>query len=135
MAGVTTLAWSALAAAALCLVLVADLTAYLVAGARAQTAADAAALAAVVRSDIRGGVSGSPSRAAETVARANGARVRRCRCALGTTVVEVTVAVPVAAIAITRFASRTVEATARAHLVPPELPDDRRPLTGREASF
>lgn len=135
VAGVMTLGGTALAAVALCLVLVVDLTAYLVAGARAQTAADAAALAAVVRSDVRGGVVGDPRAAARTVARRNGAELRRCDCSRGVGTVEVTVVVPVRAIAVTRFAARTIEARARAHLVPPEAPIDRRPFatTGRRS--
>lgn len=115
---VLTVGWVGLAVTALALVLVVDLTAYLVAAGRAQAAADAAALAAAAAADPRSGVTGThPEAAATRVARASGAQVRRCDCRRERRSVEVVVGVPVRAIAVTRFAGRTVTARARAHLV------------------
>ncbi|MDP8960274.1 MAG: hypothetical protein M3N32_01395 [Actinomycetota bacterium] len=116
------LGWVGLATAVLVLVLVVDLAAYLVAGARAQGAADAAALAAVAVSDPRGGLDGDPWAVATRVAVEAGGALRRCDCARSQREVEVTVAVPVRALAVTRFAGRTATATARAHLVPRDAP-------------
>ncbi len=116
------LGWVGLATVGLILVLVVDLAAYLVAGARAQGAADAAALAAIAISDPRGGLDGDPRAAATQVAVEGGGELRRCSCALGQEEVEVTVAVPVRALAVTRFAERTATATSRAHLVPADSP-------------
>jgi len=107
----------ALAVVGLALVLVLDLTAYLVAASRAQAAADAAALAAVTHSDPRGRTPGDPRAAARRVAAVTGARVIVCRCAPGTTEVSVTVVVDVRAIAADRFFGTTVHATASARLV------------------
>lgn len=59
--------------------------------ARAQLAADAAALAAVAESAPYGG--NDPERQAESVARANGARLVSCLCPSGGTAVQVRVAV------------------------------------------
>ncbi len=112
------LGWVGLATVGLVLVLVVDLAAYLVAGARAQGAADAAALATVAVSDPRGGLPGDPLAVATRVAVEAGGEMRNCVCAYGQEEVEVTVAVPVRAIAVTRLAGRTVSATSRAHLVP-----------------
>lgn len=111
------LAWPGLALTALVLVLVVDLTAYTVAAGRAQTAADAAALAAISASHPMGSLDGPPLIQAQRVARANGGTVRTCDCANGAERVAVTVAVPVRAVAATRFAARTAVATAQAHLV------------------
>ncbi len=112
------LGWVGLTTVALVLVLVVDLTAYLVATARAQGAADAAALAAVAVSDPRGGLTGDPRTVAARVAVEAGGELRRCDCARRQGEVEVTVAIPVRALAVTRFAGRSATATARAHLVP-----------------
>ncbi|MFN2556207.1 MAG: pilus assembly protein TadG-related protein [Nitriliruptorales bacterium] len=116
------LGWVGLATVGLILVLVVDLAAYLVAGARAQGAADAAALAAVALSDPRGGLAGDPRAAATQVAVESGGELRRCICAHRRGEVEVTVAVPVRALAVTRFAGRVVTATSKAHLVPTDGP-------------
>lgn len=116
------LGWVGLATVVLVLVLVVDLAAYLVAGARAQGAADAAALAAVVVSDPRGGLDGDPWSVATRVAVEAGGELRGCDCARRQGEVEVTVAVPVRALAVTRFAGRTATATSRAHLVPSDAP-------------
>lgn len=112
------LGWVGLTTVGLILVLVVDLAAYLVAGARAQGAADAAALAAVAVSDPRGGLDGDPRAVAAQVAIEAGGEMRRCVCAQRQGEVEVTVDVPVRAVAVTRFAGRTVTATSKAHLVP-----------------
>lgn len=118
-------AWPTLALVALALLLAVDLAAYLVAAERAQGAADAAALAAVAASDPRARAShldgppgGSPRAVAARVARGMGAELVACDCAPGAGEVEVSVTVDVRAIAVTRFAGREVEGTARAHLVP-----------------
>lgn len=108
----------ALALVALCALLVVDLTAYLVAAGRAQAAADSAALAAVAAGDPRTGAPGSPRSVAARAARAGGATLRSCDCPVGEGTVVVVVAVDVRAIAVTRFAPRTVEAHAQASLVP-----------------
>lgn len=112
------LALPAMALLALCALLVVDLTAYLVAAGRAQAAADSAALAAVAAGDPRTGAPGSPRSVAARTARAGGATLRSCDCAAAARSVVVVVAVDVRAIAVTRFAPRTVEARARASLVP-----------------
>lgn len=116
---VLTLGWVGLAVTALALVLVVDLTAYEVAAGRAQAAADAAALAAAAAADHRAGLdtSGPPEVVAARVAERSGAELRRCRCRAGPGPVEVVVGVPVRAVAVTRFAGRTVTARARARMV------------------
>lgn len=116
---VLALGWVGLAVTAVALVLVVDLTAYLVAAGRAQAAADAAALAAAAAADRRSGIvgGGPPEVVATRVARASGAELRRCDCAYGPRPVRVVVRVPVRAVAVTRFAGRTVTARARAELV------------------
>lgn len=116
---VLTLGWVGLAVTALALVLVVDLTAYAVAAGRAQAAADAAALAAAAAADIRvgPGSAGPPEVVAARVAGRSGAELRRCRCRTGQGSVEVVVGVPVRAVAVTRFAGRTVTGTARAQMV------------------
>ncbi len=115
------LGWVGLGSVVLVLVLVVDLAAYLVAGARAQGAADAAALAAVAVSDPRGGLDGDPRAVATRVAVEAGGELRSCVCGHREGEVEVTVAFPVRALAVTRFAQRTATATSRAHLVPADL--------------
>lgn len=79
--------------AAFATVVLLDVTAYFVAGMRAQTAADMAALAAVAPSD--GLFDGGPSRRAAEVADGYGAVVTRCDCGVfaATMTVEVRVAV------------------------------------------
>lgn len=121
-----TLGWTAIAACGLVLVLVLDLTAYLAAAARAQGAADAAALAAAVAADPRSGATDgrTPQDAAARLARAWDVELRRCSCRHGPGSVEVTVAAAVRAVAVTRFAGRTVTATAEARLV--RAPPDRQ---------
>lgn len=116
---VLALGWVGLAATALALVLVVDLTAYLVAAGRAQAAADAAALAAAAAADPRSTPSGTgpPEVVAARVAERSGGELRRCRCRRGQGPAEVVVGVPVRAVAVTRFAGRTVIATARARMV------------------
>jgi putative Flp pilus-assembly TadE/G-like protein len=113
------LGWSGLAVCALVLLLVLDLTAYLVAAARAQTAADAAALAAVA--SVR------PHDAAQRTARANGAELLACICPRAGPA-AVVVAVDVRAVAVTRFAARRATARSRAHLVR----DNRKELFAKE---
>lgn len=116
---VLTMGWTAIAACGLALLLVLDLTAYLAAASRAQGAADAAALAAAVAADPRSGTldARTPEQAAARLARAWHVELRRCSCRPGPHPVEITVAAPVRAIAVTRFAGRTVTATAEARLV------------------
>lgn len=120
-----TLGWTAIAACGLVLVLVLDLTAYLAAAARAQGAADAAALAAATAADPRSGATDgrTPGAAAARLARAWDVELRHCSCQHGPGSVEVTVAAAVRAVAVTRFAGRTVTATAEARLV--RAPPDR----------
>lgn len=118
--------WTALAATAVALVLVVDLTAYVVAGAKARGAADAAALAAASAGHPEAPVSlADPREAARRVAAVNNARLESCSCPRGSHEVEVTVSVRVRSVAIARFAGRRVEATARARLVRVDGPSDR----------
>lgn len=108
--------WTAVVVAVMALVVVVDVAAYLAAFQRAQTAADAAALAAVARSDPRARQPGNPRTGARRVAAANDADLVSCDCRPGTRLVTVEVAMPVHAVAVTRFAARTVVATARSRL-------------------
>lgn len=130
------LGWTGVACTVVALLLTVDLAAYLLAGARAQAAADAAALAAVARSDARARLPGDARSAARRVADANGAALRACRCHRGAAEVEVVAAVAVRALAVTRFAGRSVTATARARLVADGPPADGRPwASSRTAAF
>lgn len=122
--------WVGLGVAAVSLLLVLDLTAYLVAGARSRAAADAAALAAVSANHPQApGPSRHPEQAARRVAAANNARLEECRCPRGAREVEVRVSVGVRSVAVSRFAGRRVEATASARLVRM----DWAPEPGRQA--
>jgi uncharacterized membrane protein len=107
------------------LVLVVDLGAYLVASERAQAAADAVALAAAPPCAAGAPHPAHSQTAARAVAEANQAELRALTCVAGDA--EATVAVTVRAVAVTRFAGRTVTATARARMVrsPPERTDHR----------
>lgn len=127
------LALVGLAMAGLVLVLAVDVTAYLAAAGRAQTAADAAALAAASAAHPRGHLVGEPDGWAETAAERNGATVVACGCTRGRREVEVTVSTPVGALLATRFLARSVRATARATLLPPDRDSqqDPEPPTGR----
>ncbi|MGH3443619.1 MAG: hypothetical protein ACRDUY_16545 [Nitriliruptorales bacterium] len=124
--------WVGLGVAAVALVLVVDLTAYLVAGARSRAAADAAALAAVSANHPEAPEPPlHPREAARRVAAANNARLDDCRCPRGAREVEVRVSVGVRSVAVWRFAGRRVTATARARLVHAERPPERE----RQAGF
>ena len=70
-----------------------DLAVFFMARTRAQTAADSASLAAAA--ELIPGIGEDPEGKAREFATANGATLTRCECALGGTVAEVTVAVPV----------------------------------------
>ncbi|HEX2054303.1 MAG TPA: Rv3654c family TadE-like protein [Actinomycetota bacterium] len=72
---------------------VTDLAVYFLARTRAQTAADSAALAAAA--ELIPGLGAEPEAKAREFANANGARLLRCTCELGSDVAEVSVAVPV----------------------------------------
>ncbi|HEX2027020.1 MAG TPA: hypothetical protein VHF25_03370 [Nitriliruptorales bacterium] len=127
------LSWAGLALAVVALVLVVDLAAYQAAALRAQGVADAAALAAVAAGHPRTtDAADGPGRAAR-VARAGGADLVACRCDRGARTVEVTVAVPVRAVALTRFAGRVVRATAEARLVPTPQPSSAAQRTVSDA--
>lgn len=71
-----------------------DLAVLFLARTRAQTAADSASLAAAA--ELIPGLGTDPEGKAREFATANGANLTGCRCALGSTVAEVSVAVPVA---------------------------------------
>lgn len=109
--------WVAVVVTALLVVVLADLTAYLLAAARAQGAADAAALAAIPAAHPEGGAVGDPVRAARRIAEAWGAELRRCHCRRGDPEVAVEVAVAVPAVVVTRWFAHTVVAEARATMV------------------
>lgn len=113
---------TAIACAALVLVLIVDATAYLVAASRAQAAADAAALAAIALADPRAGQLGDPTREAARVATAASGRLEACRCGVGARSVDVAVSVAVPAIVVTRLAARRVTAVASAELRPGDPP-------------
>lgn len=109
-------AWPGLAFTALVLILVVDLAAYLVAVERARSAAELAALAAASAEHPDALRRDGPRAWAGRVARANGADLVACSCRRGSPDVTVTVSVDVRAVAVTRFAGRRIEATARATL-------------------
>lgn len=95
-----------------------DVTAYLTAAARAQTLADGAALAAVAAADSQ--VAIGAVAAANQVVAAGGGALERCGCHRQETA-EVTVSVPVRALALTRLGgARRVTATGEARLLPQE---------------
>jgi Flp pilus assembly protein TadG len=87
-----------------------DLTAYLVAAARAQQIADSAALAAV-SDTVRG-----PRAAAERVASAGAGSLTACDCPAGTGRATVTVSVGVPGLLIPQLGASRVRATATATL-------------------
>lgn len=100
--------WTAVVA----VVVVLDLTGYLVAAARAQQLADAAALAAV-SGDVRG-----PRAAAADLAEAGGGSLVACDCSdMGRA--EVVVGVPVPGLVVPTLGAGRVEAAATARLVRP----------------
>jgi hypothetical protein len=103
--------WTAIVAT----VVVLDLTAYLVAAARAQQLADAAALAAV-SADVRG-----PRAAAADLAEAGGGFLVACDCS-DTGRAEVIVGVLVPGLVVPTLGAGRVEATAAAGLVRPVSP-------------
>lgn len=113
---------TAVATAALVLVLVVDATAYLVAASRAQAAADAAALAAIAVADPRARAVGDPRHEAARVASTVSARVETCACAVGARSVTVEVSVAVPAVVVGRLAARRVTAVASAELRPGPAP-------------
>jgi hypothetical protein len=95
-----------------------DVTAYLVAAARAQSLADAAALAAV-SVDATVPARGSPLGRARTVVAAGDGLLERCGCVQGTGHAETVVSVAVPGLVLPRLGAGRVEATARAVLAPP----------------
>ncbi len=94
-----------------------DLAVFFLARTRAQTAADSAALAAAA--ELIPGLGTEPEAKAEAFATANGARLIACRCALGTPVAEVSVAVPVTMTLSVFSEVREVRALARAEVTSP----------------
>ena len=97
-------------------VVVVDLTAYLVAAARAQQMADSAALAAVA-ADVRG-----PRVVAVDLAVAGGGSLVACDCPDGAGRATVVVSVPVPGLVVPRLGAGRVEASAGAELVWPHGP-------------
>jgi hypothetical protein len=97
-------------------VTVIDLTAYLVAAARAQQVADSAALAAVTP-DVRG-----PRAAATDLVSAGGGSLIACDCPDGAGRAEVVVSVLVPGLVVPALGAGRVEATAAAELVWPVDP-------------
>jgi len=103
------LVWTTLVAT----VVVVDITAYLVAAARAQQLADAAALAAVAPG-VRG-----PREVAGELVEAGGGSLEACDCPDGDDRAEVVVSVPVPGLLVPMLGARTVEASATAELLRP----------------
>jgi hypothetical protein len=103
------LLWTTLIAA----VVVVDLTAYLVAAARAQQLADASALSAV-SPGVRG-----PRMDAEELVAAGGGFLEACDCPEGSGRAAVVVSVPVPGLIVPALGAGRVEATAGAELVWP----------------
>lgn len=96
-----------------------DVTAYLVAAARAQSLADATALAAVVP-DIPGATVLTPTAEAERVVRAGSGELDACICQRGSERARVTVSVAVPGLVIPTLGASRVAAEAQAILAPPE---------------
>jgi hypothetical protein len=121
--GVTLVLPMVLWVATLVAIVVIDISAYLVAAARAQTLADTAALAAVAP-DAAGPGGGSavgrtPVAEADRVVQAGGGWLEVCSCRLGTERAEVTVSVPVPGLVVPRLGASRVSADAVAVLAPP----------------
>jgi hypothetical protein len=95
-----------------------DVTAYLVAAARAQSLADAAALAAV-SADTPPSTSGTPRGNAQTVVATGEGRLERCECVAGQGHASAVVSVPVPGLVLPRLGAARVTATADAVLAPP----------------
>lgn len=94
-----------------------DLAVLYLARTRAQTAADSASLAAAA--ELIPGLGVDPQGKAQEFASANGARLIDCRCALGSSVAEVSVAVPVA-LTLPAFSDvREMKARSRAEVTAP----------------
>jgi hypothetical protein len=96
-----------------------DVTAYLVAAARAQSLADAAALAAVVP-DIPGAAVRTPIEEAERVVEAGQGELESCVCARGSEHAQVSVSVAVPGLVIPTLGATRVIAEAQAVLAPPD---------------
>lgn len=90
---ITLVMLGSVALAAVLLLGLGDISAYLLARTKAQTAADSAALAAVAELIPEIGI--DPQAKADEYASANGAQLIECRCAMGSSVAEVVVSVPV----------------------------------------
>ena len=95
----------------------ADLASFFLARTKAQTAADAAALAAVA--ELIPAIGEDPQGKADQYASANGAEVIECSCSIGSTIAEVTVAVPVR---LTLHPMPVVQARAKAEISLPQEP-------------
>lgn len=91
-----------------------DLAVLFMARTRAQTAADSASLAAAA--ELIPGIGEDPEGKAREFATANGATLTRCDCALGGTVAEVTVAVPVSMTLAALSDVKEVKANSRAEV-------------------
>jgi hypothetical protein len=104
-----------------------DVTAYLVAAARAQSLADAAALAAVA-ADAEHPRGSQPRARAETLVRAGDGRLERCACRPGTGRASTEVSVEVPGLVLPRLGAGRVLASADAVLTPPARPGG--PLAG-----
>jgi secretion/DNA translocation related TadE-like protein len=101
----------------LLLVGLADLASFFLARTKAQTAADSAALAAVA--ELIPTIGEDPQGKAAQYAGANGAELLECSCSMGSTVAEVTVAVP---IRLTLHRMQAVHARAKAEISLPGAP-------------
>lgn len=97
---------------------------YLDARRRATAAADASALAAAPVTFRRYGAKAGPVQEAAKFARANGARLVGCRCAIDRSWAPRTVEVEVETVVdVVLFGPRTVRASSRAQFSPPKLLD------------
>lgn len=94
-----------------------DLAVFFLARTRAQTAADSAALAAAA--ELIPGLGTEPEGKAREFAEANGAKLVACECALGSSIAEVSVSVPVRMTLAVLSDVKQVRARSRAEVAAP----------------
>ena len=91
-----------------------DLAVFYIARTRAQTAADSASLAAAA--ELIPGIGEDPEATAREFAQANGAKLIDCDCAMGSSVAQVSVSVPIH-MSMSAFAAiKEVKASSRAEI-------------------
>lgn len=94
-----------------------DLAVFFLARTRAQTAADSAALAAAA--ELIPGLGTEPEGKAREFAEANGAKLVACECALGSSIADVSVSVPVRMTLAVLSDVKEVRARSRAEVAAP----------------